>query len=176
MAPSGHEDQFPPPRLSGRCGFGEGTFAGTRGNGKDAPRADVRRAFPKRPPATLWRPFVSGGYTERSRPQRDSQEAGFSRSRDSAHPALIAYRGLCHGNRIDRAYARAYDSSFRRSPSAPATPLTSQKSAADALASTASTRWVGRTYPSWLNQTAAWKRISRLRWRRQKSGLYMAAL
>jgi hypothetical protein len=24
------------PRLSGRCGFGEGTFAGTRGNGKEA--------------------------------------------------------------------------------------------------------------------------------------------
>ena len=32
-----HEDQFPPPRVSGRCGFSRETFAGTRGNGRDAP-------------------------------------------------------------------------------------------------------------------------------------------
>ena len=34
----GHEDAFPPPRLSGRCWFSQGTFAGTRGNGEDAPK------------------------------------------------------------------------------------------------------------------------------------------
>jgi len=33
----GHEDAFPPPRLSVRCRFSQGTFAGTRGNGRDAP-------------------------------------------------------------------------------------------------------------------------------------------
>jgi len=29
----GHEDAFPRPRLSARCRFSQGTFAGTRGNG-----------------------------------------------------------------------------------------------------------------------------------------------
>jgi hypothetical protein len=38
----GHEDVFPPPRLSGRCRFSQGTFAGTRGNGEDAPIQAVR--------------------------------------------------------------------------------------------------------------------------------------
>jgi hypothetical protein len=37
MAGKGHEEPLPRPRLNGRCGFGEGTFAGTRGNGEDAP-------------------------------------------------------------------------------------------------------------------------------------------
>jgi hypothetical protein len=32
----GHEDAFPRPRLSARCRFGQGTFAGTRGNERDA--------------------------------------------------------------------------------------------------------------------------------------------
>jgi hypothetical protein len=38
----GHEDAFPRPRLSGRCRFGQGTFAGTRGNAEDAPTAAIR--------------------------------------------------------------------------------------------------------------------------------------
>ena len=33
----GHEDAFPQPRLSARYRFSQGTFAGTRGNGRDAP-------------------------------------------------------------------------------------------------------------------------------------------
>jgi hypothetical protein len=37
----GHEDAFPPPRLSGRCRFSQGTFAATRGNGRDAPTPDL---------------------------------------------------------------------------------------------------------------------------------------
>ena len=32
----GHEDAFPRPRLSARCWFSQGTFAGTWGNGRDA--------------------------------------------------------------------------------------------------------------------------------------------
>ena len=36
MAGMGHEDAFPRPRLSARCRFSQGTFAGTRGNGRDA--------------------------------------------------------------------------------------------------------------------------------------------
>ena len=36
-AAMGHEDAFPRPRANGRCRFSEGTFAGTRGNGRDAP-------------------------------------------------------------------------------------------------------------------------------------------
>jgi hypothetical protein len=37
----GHEDAFPEPRLSARCRFSQGTFAGTLGNGRDAPKAAV---------------------------------------------------------------------------------------------------------------------------------------
>src|ERR1700730_11549823 len=43
MAASGHEDAFPPPRLSGRCRFSQETLAGTRGNGEDAPIPAGRR-------------------------------------------------------------------------------------------------------------------------------------
>src|ERR1700739_3280875 len=42
-AAMGHEDAFPRPRLSARCRFSQGTFAGTRGNGRDAPKPDTRR-------------------------------------------------------------------------------------------------------------------------------------
>jgi hypothetical protein len=53
MTGSGHEDAFPPPRLSVRCRFSQGTFAGTRRNGRDAPTLDVppfdaRIGFPDR--------------------------------------------------------------------------------------------------------------------------------
>src|SRR4029077_15513272 len=41
MAAKGHEDAFLRPRLSARCRFSQGTFAGTRGNGRDAPKADL---------------------------------------------------------------------------------------------------------------------------------------
>jgi hypothetical protein len=37
-----HEERFPPPRLSARCRFSQGTFAGMRGNGRDAPEAAIR--------------------------------------------------------------------------------------------------------------------------------------
>ena len=43
MAASGHEDAFPRPRLSARCRFRQGTFAGTWGNG-------VTRQKPPPPP------------------------------------------------------------------------------------------------------------------------------
>ena len=36
-------ERFSPPRASGRCRFGEGTFASTHGNGRDAPIGAVRR-------------------------------------------------------------------------------------------------------------------------------------
>ena len=58
----GHEDQFPRPTLSARCRFSQGTFARTRGNGRDAPTADLhdcqgpplptRRSHPHQPWAT----------------------------------------------------------------------------------------------------------------------------
>ena len=38
----GHEDAFPPPRLSARYRFSQRTFAGTRRNGRDAPTAAIR--------------------------------------------------------------------------------------------------------------------------------------
>jgi hypothetical protein len=37
----GHEDAFPPPRLSARYRFSQGTLARTRGNGRDAPKRAV---------------------------------------------------------------------------------------------------------------------------------------
>ena len=37
MTELGHEDRFQRPSLSGCCGFGYATFAGARGNGRDAP-------------------------------------------------------------------------------------------------------------------------------------------
>jgi hypothetical protein len=39
----GHEDVFPRPRLSARYRFSQRTFAGKRGNGRDAPIPTVRR-------------------------------------------------------------------------------------------------------------------------------------
>ena len=44
MAPKGHEDAFPRPKLSARCRFSQRTFAGTRGNGRDAPIPAIREA------------------------------------------------------------------------------------------------------------------------------------
>jgi len=37
----GHEEQFPPPRLSARYGFRKETIAGMHRNGRDAPKAAV---------------------------------------------------------------------------------------------------------------------------------------
>src|SRR5215469_14357836 len=37
----GHEERLPPSRLSGRCRFAQETFAGTHGNGQDAPKAAI---------------------------------------------------------------------------------------------------------------------------------------
>jgi len=37
-----HQDAFLRPRLNARCRFSQETFAGTRGNGRDAPEAVVR--------------------------------------------------------------------------------------------------------------------------------------
>jgi hypothetical protein len=43
MTGTGHEDAFPRPRLSARCRFTQGTFAGTLGSGRDAPTAGILR-------------------------------------------------------------------------------------------------------------------------------------
>ena len=48
----GHEERFPPTRLSAGYGFRKETIAGMRRNGRDAPRAAVRRTAPKRPRST----------------------------------------------------------------------------------------------------------------------------
>jgi hypothetical protein len=44
MTAMGHEDPFPPPRLSARYVIRQETFAGTHGNGRDAPIAAVPRS------------------------------------------------------------------------------------------------------------------------------------
>jgi hypothetical protein len=43
MTQLGHEDQFLLSRLNDRCQFREATFAGTHGNGQEAPKADHDR-------------------------------------------------------------------------------------------------------------------------------------
>jgi len=40
-AAMGHEDAFLRPRLNARYRFGKGTLAGTRGNGRDAPKIGI---------------------------------------------------------------------------------------------------------------------------------------
>jgi hypothetical protein len=42
-----HQERFPPPNLRGCYGFREGTFAGTRANGRDAPKPDLYAAARK---------------------------------------------------------------------------------------------------------------------------------
>jgi hypothetical protein len=42
MAGKGHEERFPPTRLSGGCGFRKETIAGMRRNGRDAPFPAIR--------------------------------------------------------------------------------------------------------------------------------------
>jgi hypothetical protein len=44
----GHQERFPPPSLRDRCGFREGTFAGTRVNGRTAPIPDLPALAPER--------------------------------------------------------------------------------------------------------------------------------
>jgi hypothetical protein len=52
-----HEERFPPPRLSARCRFSQGTFAGMRGNGRDAPIPAVRGAAVEPPSSTSYEPL-----------------------------------------------------------------------------------------------------------------------
>jgi hypothetical protein len=40
MSQLGHEERFPPTRLSAGCGFRKETIAGMRRNGRDAPKPD----------------------------------------------------------------------------------------------------------------------------------------
>jgi hypothetical protein len=40
----GHDDRFPSPRPSDRCRFSQETFARRFGNGRGAPKADLRSA------------------------------------------------------------------------------------------------------------------------------------
>ena len=48
MTHLGHVDAFPRPGLSARCRFSQGTFAGPRGNGRDAPIPDLPALTPER--------------------------------------------------------------------------------------------------------------------------------
>jgi len=43
----GHEERFPPTRLSAGCGFRKETIAAMRRNGRDAPKAVIRTAIRK---------------------------------------------------------------------------------------------------------------------------------
>ena len=65
-AASGHEDPFPRPGPSARCRFSQGTFAGTRGNGRDAPLPAIHHAITIGEVRPTWRRRAlpwSGGHT-----------------------------------------------------------------------------------------------------------------
>jgi hypothetical protein len=59
-----NRQRFPLPRASGRCGFGEVTFAGTHGNDEDAPIPAVHGLEIELPGSTLkshsWSPLADG--------------------------------------------------------------------------------------------------------------------
>jgi len=65
MTDVGHEDPFPPHRLNARCPLSKETFAGTRGNGRDAPISAIRQLTPqdrrgstRKPPFPHARPAI----------------------------------------------------------------------------------------------------------------------
>jgi len=58
---SGAEDQFPPPRASVQCRFSQRTFAGTRGNGREAPIPAVPRTAIEPPESTHSGPSAAPG-------------------------------------------------------------------------------------------------------------------
>jgi hypothetical protein len=59
MAEKGHQDAFLPPRLSARYRFSQETFAGTRGNGRNAPRAAILRVANNKERGIIWETLVS---------------------------------------------------------------------------------------------------------------------
>jgi hypothetical protein len=66
-----NRQRFPLPRASGRCGFGEVTFAGTHGNDQDAPIPVIWLERDYRRVSARW-PEQGGGNTSNwSGPERD---------------------------------------------------------------------------------------------------------
>ena len=65
-------ERFPPPRTSGRCWFGQRTFAGRSGNDEDAPKAAICigivelagsiRKLSSNHPGKVAAPFVTRGF------------------------------------------------------------------------------------------------------------------
>ena len=62
MAGVGHEDPFPRPGPNGRCRFGQETFAGVRGSGRDAPIPDLPPPALERGVRPLGRPLGEWGH------------------------------------------------------------------------------------------------------------------
>ena len=64
MTEMGHEERFPPTRLSAGCGFRKETIVGMRRDGRDAPIADFPALTPKRggsdPEPPFTRPLDTG--------------------------------------------------------------------------------------------------------------------
>ena len=60
MAGTGHEDAFPRPRLSARCRFSQGTFAGTRASDRKGEgfRMPARRDLSVRAEGRRPKPFT----------------------------------------------------------------------------------------------------------------------
>src|SRR5437879_1877013 len=57
MSVFGHEERFPPTRLSAGCGFRKETIAGMRRNGRDAPIPNLTGPAPEREGPTHFQPL-----------------------------------------------------------------------------------------------------------------------
>jgi hypothetical protein len=107
MAALGQEDQFPRPRLNGRYRFSQGTLAGTRGNGRDAPKAalPVIRSFWRHGREFVGGDLDGGGsdnrITRRRIDLRDRSEWVGSRRRSVRTPEEIARIGSLADTRAE---------------------------------------------------------------------------
>ena len=97
MAGVGHEDPFPRPGPSGRCRFGQETFAGFRGNGRDAPISVVPPAGAPDNKRTLVQVKIVAAVRRRLAASNPSG----CRTMDTLAANTILSAGRSHGHRSD---------------------------------------------------------------------------
>jgi hypothetical protein len=86
----GHEDAFSRPRLSARCRFNQETFAGTRGNGEDAPKAAISVVIHRAARRSAHRESLEGTTL-----RLESWPAAASQKSESPH-SLLALAFMAH--------------------------------------------------------------------------------
>jgi hypothetical protein len=88
MPAMGQQHQFAPPKPSARYRFGKGTFAGTRGNERDAPTPDLPD-----PPFVLDRGLTRSGSHTRRLMVVDPVAAGTRRAHVTGQLGCLRFRG-----------------------------------------------------------------------------------